>query len=709
MTSSSQSNPNGSSSWKVFAYIAVPAALAFLLILKVFLISGCFAFDANDDAGYTFLSLAAARHVLRQGALPLLNLYHAFGTPIPGDCLTFPFAPQAVTYAFLPGKYAMTVNRFVLAWITVAVLTLYYRRRLPHPWASFCAVLAFLTPGALWNFAHHHYQTALLFSAALLLFEERFIENGKKRDAVFFYAAAVLMIQSLSMMIVLIAVFFSAANAFFEAGKERRPRALRIAALLAAAFVFQIPEVLSFLAQAAGSLRASSGFGIEIPPRRMLAGILGGLTDFRHLHEAWIYFPLPLMAAVAAGWKKTGRGAVKILTLGVLPLFGVTVLLMCQRLYWAIPYLKSTDITRFWWVSNIFLMAAPGAFFAGLKERTVRQAALFASAVFAGFLLSQLAVDYRTLDRFVREPVFIFTVLAMAYAAFLALGGEAKAAAVSKIFSALMALTVLAALYPVVRHTLGFEDLKKCRVSHWFSDAADQDYALQPLVPFLQPGSRITHEAHMVYRHDAKVNANGLFGAQPVTPLHYRPFDEYLIGRGLVQKETDTYGLGQYHFIQPWRADALRDLGIRYVVQGGRNPQAESEGWKNVTNYAVLSLYENPRPVSLAYLEEGSSRTALPQEAIRFRRNGLEAALPALEREEELVAAFAARPGWKARVDGNLRALDSAAGEAPLLRVKVGPGNHAASFDYEPFSLGQVLLCAILSLGILGLALRRAS
>jgi hypothetical protein len=41
-----------------------------LLLIKVFLYDGCYAFDSNDDANHTFVNLKAARDILRQGALP---------------------------------------------------------------------------------------------------------------------------------------------------------------------------------------------------------------------------------------------------------------------------------------------------------------------------------------------------------------------------------------------------------------------------------------------------------------------------------------------------------------------------------------------------------------------------------------------------------------------------------------------------------------
>ena len=107
----------------VALYLALTVSI--LLLVKVFLYDQCYLFDTNDDVNHTFVNLKAAQDILRQGALPSINLYNNFGTPLLGDALTFPFAIQSITYWFLPDHLAMTANRVVISFLTIIFLFLF--------------------------------------------------------------------------------------------------------------------------------------------------------------------------------------------------------------------------------------------------------------------------------------------------------------------------------------------------------------------------------------------------------------------------------------------------------------------------------------------------------------------------------------------------------------------------------------------------------
>lgn len=143
-------------SQKILYYVILPALFALYCIAKVFYLPHCFAFDSNDEANHTFPNLYAAFNLLRAGYLPLMNLSNNFGTPLMGDCLTFPFSVFSLSYHFLTGPEASTLNRALVIFLTLTVSTCYYRRYFSLPVASLCAFLLVLTPGAFWNMAHHH-------------------------------------------------------------------------------------------------------------------------------------------------------------------------------------------------------------------------------------------------------------------------------------------------------------------------------------------------------------------------------------------------------------------------------------------------------------------------------------------------------------------------------------------------------------------------
>ena len=151
------------------AYVLIPLAVACFFILKIFFFPGCFAFDSNDDASYPFSNLFVAREIMRAGEIPMINLFNNFGMPMIGDCLTFPYAPHSLTYLLFPDYIAMTLNRFIFTFLTVLVLSIYYKKYMTIGSASVCSILTITTPGFLQHLAHHQYQS-ILFLFTLMLF-----------------------------------------------------------------------------------------------------------------------------------------------------------------------------------------------------------------------------------------------------------------------------------------------------------------------------------------------------------------------------------------------------------------------------------------------------------------------------------------------------------------------------------------------------------
>ena len=132
----------------------------------------------------------------------------------------------------------------------------------------------------------------------------------------------------------------------------------------------------------------------------------------------------------------------------------------------------------------------------------------------------------------------------------------------------------------------------------------------------------------------------------------------------------------------------MAKLGITYVIQRGRNSQAESDGWILVAQYADLFMYRNPKPVSLAYLEQDAGQVPISSDHIRFNGNGLLIQLPALDRDATLTAAFTVRPGWKAYVSGKRREILEK--EDRLIRVQLQAGDTVLDLKYQPFGGGQI-------------------
>ena len=113
---------------KILAYFAVPAAIGLIFIARVFVLTDCFAFEQNDEVVHTFLEMKLAWKMMREGSLPLMNLYNNFGTPMIGDPVIYPFALHSLPYLMFSSPVAATINRFLMISLTISLLTFFSAR-----------------------------------------------------------------------------------------------------------------------------------------------------------------------------------------------------------------------------------------------------------------------------------------------------------------------------------------------------------------------------------------------------------------------------------------------------------------------------------------------------------------------------------------------------------------------------------------------------
>ena len=111
------------------------------------------------------------------GDLPKINLFNNFGTPILGEPVVYPFALHAWSYALFRPVVAMLVNKFLLAALTMVVLTAFFARYFPPLIASLCAFLAFSSPAFFYFFQNHPHQGALFYFGLVLLAWRRFLDR----------------------------------------------------------------------------------------------------------------------------------------------------------------------------------------------------------------------------------------------------------------------------------------------------------------------------------------------------------------------------------------------------------------------------------------------------------------------------------------------------------------------------------------------------
>lgn len=688
----------------------MPLAAASLFILKVFFIPGCFAFDSNDDANLTFPSLGVARSILRQGEIPLMNVFNNFGTPLLGDVVTYPFSLQALTYYFLPDHLAMTVNRFIIIFLSIIFLTIYLRRYVSAFSATLCALLAVFMPWVAWGVIHHHYQMFLLFFVLLLFLQERFAKTKRLFDLLLFYFTFVGMILSVNINPVLLAVPFLLVNQFFLSGLRGDKALFLVSAALISGFLFNYPDLVSFVVATAQSARRWEEYGNPYSLTRLLSGLVGQTQPWRLSQDAFIYWSFPVLAlaglGVASLWRKqtTRFLALRVFTLGIVPILLGFLLLYFRDFTWSIPLVKSTDITRIWWPANIFVGITLGSALDTLrKEEWPWRNFNFLAAVVTGvvsILVCGRWVAWRDIDMDYKLALLSFLALILTYtclrADFFSSGLSGRIRKIreriaTRGVSVLIAIALIAAQLPSVLRILGLNSWATCAASkHHFSNIGEATFTPLSLLNQMEPYSRLATGEHTFLGHDARAAKAQIFGSGARQALVAKPFTGFLVKEDMIEIEQSPVA---YHFKRPWNKEKLSRLGIRYVLQKGRNPDLEAQQWRFVAEDSSYFLYENPDDVGLAYWLKDGQRVFLDPDDILVRGNGLSLKLPAAA-GRELVVTLVDSLGWKAWVDGKKTEIFHR--EDQLIRIKLRSGDQKLLVRYQPFQ-GYHFLAGMIS------------
>lgn len=352
-----------------FVYFYVPLIVGILVILKAFYIPNCWGFDAMDAVSLTFPNLAIAHSILADGHIPMMNIFNNFGTPLIGDGFTFPFSPLSWTYFTLPAPIAMTANRSLVGFLTMLCLTIYFRQKFSAMVASLCAFLVFFTPASLWSLPSHHYQLTVLWTCLIFLLQEKFSEKGSRQIYLMIYCASIFIFLSTNFQLAVTLFLYSFVHQLFLTKKDGAQRTLLFFAAVLSAFIFISPEPLSFLSNMSSSQRFYNYYDMGMTPSRTFISIIGNIQklpgDDPPWHETHVYLSIPLIAITFLGIclfnkERKLRLFWESLILGVLPTAMVIVLILIPQLHWSLPYIRSSDITRFLWFSSFFIVSAAG-------------------------------------------------------------------------------------------------------------------------------------------------------------------------------------------------------------------------------------------------------------------------------------------------------------------------------------------------------------
>lgn len=687
----------------------VPLLAGILVILKVFYLKDCFAFDLNDDANHTFVHFKVVRDILAQGQLPLINIFNNFGTPFTGDLLTYPFGIHAWTYYILPDYLALTFNRFMLAALTVAAFTACYRRLMSLAAASICAVLTLWTPIFLWVFAHHHYQATLFFYAVLLLLQDKLIREEKLRFLIFFFFAFVLFLLSANIVGVILFIPFLAVHHFVAAARFRGKTFLATMGAVLAAFLLVFPDTLSFVSAIGGSSRVAEVYPAEFPStvKGLLLHMAGQVNPGFGVHGN-LYVSIPVVFMAGAGvWSLLGekekarrRLALTALILGFLPLLLVPFLMRFQEIYHRILLLRSVDITRLWWASTPFLMIGVGAgmdALAGLRLRA-KVVLLMTGLLAVVMVLYRFGIHWARFGEVYRVPVYLLFIGLVLYLNVKNRAGAGASRAVRPMMFSFFALVLLGAAFPAFAGITGLLDLHQCRkASHHFSEKSDKGAMFPKLLTLMEPGSRFAAEYHSSRGVDLRAPLYGFHGSAGRSVLLSRQLAERFFRDNLIFDDGTPL---TYHFHRPWNSEKYAELGIRYIIPidivdpEGVYTFLKNQGWKLRGREGISSLWENPYYDGMIFLQ--TERGRFPVTDFDVIGNHIRVTLPPVKSPQKLVATFHSLPGWKAEVDGREREIES--GEGEMILVEIRPGEKTLWLRYQPYRWYDFLFWMILSL-----------
>lgn len=708
-------------------YLIAYSAVALTIVFKALTIPDCRAFDQNDDKNHTFVNLFAARAIFAAGEIPQINYFNNFGTPLLQDNITFPFAPQALTYLFLDGPEAMTVNRVLIALLTLLALHFFFAFHLADRGGEqktnqavdppgfdqvatptfVLALVAFFTIDHFWHFAHHHYQMTMLFFMLALILIQRTDGVRTWKQAGLFFGLFNLFVLSASIHVVFLTLPFLVVYSYYIT--EDWKRTARFGLLLGLSLLPALPLLIAFFADISQSVRSTVGHWIWRPEPDLETVIKLSLGK-SHDPEDWMFtfnYSFAILLFSAAGtaeyirnkrWRKT----LLVLFAGYLPIAVVVFLTVNRDIWHAIPFLKSTQIIRTFWFASLFLVLPAGEYLATLFQRSRR----FELMVLLAAILALAVLDFAP-DRTQYDSVYQFitlgTLLWLLPVLVLTKGNQQGIARM--LCRTVGYFLLLLAVYPTMNRLLGFDEANRCNGrSHHFALRINQDNLPASLDDLVAPGSRMVSAFHTVRGHDLTSIYHGLLGGNGRSIILDRRLRTYLEDRNLIK--IDNYH-GDYHFEPPLDAGELEDLGVRYVLTPADTKKVflKEPGATRTrlhSHFADYDLYELPSRPSPLYFVGNGQRLTFVHDFV-FKGNKIEIHLKDIPASaDHLVVTMTARRGYTIRKDGKI--TDPAPDERNFLKIPIDGKTRHVSVEYlavSPLFVFLLLLAGFICLVLL--------
>lgn len=660
--------------------LALPHLLFFALAfwtIHFFWLYGVIPVDANDEANHTFIENSLFFRALANGHYLLINLFNAFGTPMLGEPVFVPWAPHSLTYAALDTWRGMMLNKVLTMFFSLEALrALGWRWGLRDPFASFAAIFTVISPAFVWMHNHHPHQGVLLYFSLVLLTSERFGEKPTRARLLTAALAYLALLVGVGINAVAIAHLFLAPYLFLS--RRRFGIRQRTALLLAfaAPFFGFLPHLLAFSLWGPLTGRAQIPlFDFANVGHLDVVGLgraIFYLVDQIHLHMDYALvqtIALPLLAVFAICRLPRGTSgdfAKTFLWLGLAPTAAIGILLSHDRWLAHIPFFKSSDPTRFLWISLLFFNA--GAFLSLQENWSERRHRKW---IFALLTLVALVFTFVTFDVVVEGVAsgLAFATLnrQIAFASGLALMTIA--------LHALRPLPVNRAW--LVLAMLLLPKLLMFDVVATVARTRPDDHVVAPagLEKGMEPFSRMASLFAYGESADQKLATHSIFGSNARSIVLSAELRDHFKKNAAIEEAYVSY------YFVPFAVDRLDDFGIRYVLSRGF--EVSSPHWRTLArgrhrreNYQLSERTERVTPV---YCDGPLSGMRTYLDATY---SGNEILVPLPRDCAKLVATFYRWPGWQVIVKGEPRELDS---NSVFLTATRLSGGDVVKFIFAPW------------------------
>lgn len=694
---------------ELIVYVLAGVFVAILINLKLFFVPGLYGFDLNGEATDAFPGLKIAKVDLARGHFPLMNIFKNFGTPILGDCLTMPLAPHSLTYFFLPPYLASTVNRTILAILTIPAICLFLRSYMSFGAALFSSLVVFGTSGYFHSFAHHHFHASLLYFVVGLIFEDLWKTRKTASVLLCLQASITLLFASTNLNVYMI--FLGVMFLWFVSGEKEHifRNACIFSGMMVLGLLFVYADFYLFIVNIADSLRIEYDHGLDLTKIEFLRALMGYLNPkVKGVLETYVYLAIPAAACTLYGlfWlmkDSTHRSlGWRILLIAFVP--SVIVFTLVCQVHWqrSIPLVRSTEITRILWATAPILGIALGKALDLFEAGSISKTALI--YMLTGVLVWMIGQFYLVSKE---QGLKAFLLPNIAFTGWLILSLTSPLIMQRKHFAGLT-LGAIIAWSQVVNdwNILGYwsplSDSK--RTSHYFSFKELSEFYPGGLLDWVPCYSRVASVEPSNVGHDQRTSGRRIFGSAGRGIILDRDSSYYFLKNNLATIDELPFS---YHFNLQEDAFILNKLGIGYLIVSGKeavdHPDWQPMGYYEINQFP-LYLLKSKKPFSLAYFTTSTKDvlnisppeiTFIENNRLHWSDDALTLDLQSHEQNSILVVTLANRFGWTAKVDGTERKIVSH--DDHFIRIPLHSGDKHLELEFKPFSSAEILLYMVIS------------